>query len=67
MKSIALKIIRLYQSFPLINHASCRFLPTCSEYFYQAIEKYGILRGGLLGVKRILKCHPFSRRKVDFV
>ena len=37
---------------------TCRFNPTCSEYAYQAIERYGILRGAFLGVKRILKCHP---------
>ncbi len=39
----------------------CRFYPSCSEYSFQAIEKYGIVKGIWLGVKRILKCHPFSR------
>lgn len=67
MKTLVLKFIRLYQYFPTTSHFSCRFIPTCSEYTYQAIEKYGIFRGGLLGIKRILACHPFSRRKVDFV
>jgi len=38
---------------------TCRFYPTCSTYTYQAIEKYGVLKGCFLGFKRILKCHPF--------
>lgn len=38
---------------------TCRFVPTCSEYALQAIEKYGIIRGGILAVRRILRCHPF--------
>lgn len=38
----------------------CRFEPSCSEYTYQAIEKYGILQGGWMGLKRILRCHPWS-------
>ncbi len=67
MKTLILKFIRLYQSFPLTSHASCRFLPTCSEYSYQAIEKYGILHGSILGLKRILACHPFGKRKIDLL
>lgn len=38
---------------------TCRFVPTCSEYALQAIEKYGIFRGGIMAVRRILRCHPF--------
>ena len=41
----------------------CRFYPTCSEYTKQAIDKYGIIKGSFKGVKRILKCHPFSKRR----
>ncbi len=70
MKKIILKLIRLYQKSYFIrspvlktlwlSDAACRFRPTCSEYCYQEIKKYGIIRGGLLGLKRIIRCHPWS-------
>jgi len=52
--------IRFYQYVisPLLGPA-CRFTPTCSQYAINAIEEYGILRGGWLGMLRILRCHPF--------
>lgn len=61
MKSLALAAIRLYKRFisPLLP-PSCRFEPTCSTYTYQAIEKYGVIRGSWLGVKRISRCHPLN-------
>ena len=75
MKRIALSFIRFYQkhlSFDsglakklFITDKVCRFRPTCSEYAYQAIEKYGILRGGFLALKRICRCHPFSKGGCD--
>ena len=40
--------------------SSCRFYPSCSEYTRQAIERYGLLSGGWLGVKRLARCHPFN-------
>ncbi len=43
----------------------CKYYPTCSEYMVQAIEKYGIVKGGLLGIIRILKCNPFSKGGYD--
>ncbi|MEI6288573.1 MAG: membrane protein insertion efficiency factor YidD [bacterium] len=42
-------------------HGYCRFHPTCSEYGYQAIEKYGILKGGIMAFWRILRCNPFNK------
>jgi putative membrane protein insertion efficiency factor len=44
---------------------ACRFLPTCSEYGYQAVERYGILRGSWLALRRLLRCHPFSKGGLD--
>lgn len=43
----------------------CRFVPTCSEYAYEAIEKYGVLKGGFLSVKRLIRCNPFSKGGYD--
>lgn len=52
-------MVRGYQIFisPLLG-PHCRFTPTCSAYFIQAVEKYGPLKGSWLGIKRILRCHP---------
>ncbi|SHJ79611.1 membrane protein insertion efficiency factor YidD [Propionispora hippei] len=60
MKEIALFLIRCYQKYisPL-KPPTCRFVPTCSEYAIIAIEKYGVVRGCYLAVRRILRCHPF--------
>lgn len=57
---ICLAVIRAYQKYlsPL-KPPTCRFYPTCSQYCYDAVNKYGVLRGGALGAVRILKCHPF--------
>jgi len=61
MKYLALGVIRLWQS--TISKAlppSCRFTPSCSQYGYEAIAKYGILKGGWLTAKRISRCHPLN-------
>ena len=66
MKFLILKIIRLYQKYlsPLLG-PSCRFHPTCSEYTFQAIETYGVFKGGILAIKRILKCNPWGGSGAD--
>jgi uncharacterized protein len=66
MKRIALGLIRGYQRFlsPVLP-PSCRFQPTCSEYAYEAIGRYGIVRGSAKAMWRILRCHPFSRGGFD--
>ncbi len=60
VRAVFLVLIRFYQRWmsPMLP-ASCRFYPSCSQYMYQAIEKYGVLRGGWLGLRRIGRCHPF--------
>lgn len=60
LKKIALFLIKFYQRYiSIFLGKNCRFEPTCSAYTYEAIETYGILKGVYLGIKRILKCHPF--------
>jgi len=61
MKRIVLALIRFYRVFisPILGR-NCRFYPTCSDYTYQAIEKYGLFKGILLGARRILRCNPFN-------
>lgn len=63
---LALRIITGYRRFlsPLLP-PSCRYFPTCSEYGYEAIAKYGIIKGGRLAVWRILRCNPFVRGGYD--
>ena len=62
MKRIFLALIRFYQRcISPYTPASCRFTPTCSAYAKEAIEKYGALKGGLLTLRRLLKCHPFFK------
>ena len=72
MTKFLIFIIKIYQYFisPLLGNR-CRFFPTCSEYFIEALNAHGIIRGFELGIIRILKCHPFKKlggtHGVDFV
>ena len=61
MKQVFLAILQFYKRWisPALPPA-CRFTPTCSEYAYQAIEKYGAARGGWLGLRRLSRCHPWN-------
>ena len=69
MEKIPIKIIKFYRKSiaPWLKDRGvyCKYEPTCSEYTKQAIEKYGTVKGTLLGIKRILKCNPFSKGGYD--
>ena len=56
----ALRFYKLYLS--TLVGGSCRFQPTCSVYAYEAVERFGVLRGSWLALKRLLRCHPLSRK-----
>jgi len=64
MKNIILFLIRFYQKL-LSTKKACRFEPTCSEYAYEAIKKYGIIFGGWKGIKRIFSCNPLNKGGYD--
>lgn len=62
MKFLFLKLIRFYQKhISSVTPPSCRFTPTCSAYAYEAITKYGALKGGFLALKRLMRCNPFYK------
>lgn len=64
MKRFLLWAIRFYRRrISPLSQPCCRFIPTCSAYALEAVEKYGAWKGGRLALKRVLKCHPFHRQK----
>lgn len=66
MKRIALGLIRFYQlTISQVTSPSCRFVPSCSQYTFEAIEKHGLFWGIWMGVKRLLRCHPFNSGGLD--
>ncbi len=65
LKKLALKLISIYRFFSKFTPKVCRFEPTCSKYTYDCIEKFGLLKGLYLGLKRISKCHPYHEGGYD--
>lgn len=66
LKKAFLLLIRFYQTaISPYKRPCCRFIPTCSVYTYEAIMKYGAIKGTYLGIRRILRCHPFSKGGYD--
>jgi uncharacterized protein len=65
-QSVLLKLLRGYKWFisPLLP-AACRYVPTCSEYAVEAIERFGVVRGGRMSIWRLFRCHPFVRGGYD--
>lgn len=67
MKKILIMLVEFYRkSISPYTKPSCRFVPTCSEYALEALEKYGAAKGSWLAVKRLAKCHPFHKGEHDF-
>jgi len=66
MKFLALWLLRIYKRWlsPALP-PSCRYVPTCSEYAMEAVERYGVLRGGALAAWRLLRCHPLVKGGFD--
>lgn len=60
MKRVLIGCIKLYQKLPFSSHSSCRYVPTCSNYGIEAINRYGSIKGSYLTIKRILKCNPLG-------
>ena len=66
MKRALLGLIKLYQrGISPLSGPHCRFVPTCSQYALEAVEKHGALFGGWLALRRILRCHPFAKGGYD--
>ena len=75
MKTIILKFIRFYQKTRFfhgtiarqlfLTDSVCRFTPTCSNYTYEAVDKYGVMKGLFIGIKRIIRCHPWNKGGID--
>ncbi len=69
MKNILIWLIEVYQKNISIwlksKNINCKFYPTCSEYTKQAIQRYGVLKGSILGIIRIFRCNPFSKGGYD--
>lgn len=63
MKKALIKLIKKYQDTPLKSHDSCKFIPTCSNYMLEALERFGLIKGLYLGIKRLLKCNPFTKKE----
>jgi putative membrane protein insertion efficiency factor len=66
MKKAVLKILVFYKKH-ISGGSYCRMIPTCSQYTYEAVEKYGAEKGLWLGLVRVLKCHPWGKSGVDLL
>jgi uncharacterized protein len=66
MKFLGLWLLRLYKRWiSSLLPPACRYVPTCSEYAMEAVERYGVLRGGIMAAWRVLRCHPFVKGGYD--
>jgi len=66
MRTVVLWVLRVYKKY-ISRGYNCRMVPNCSEYTYEAVEKYGVIKGLRLGMVRILKCHPWGKSGIDLL
>ena len=66
MKKVVLRILIFYKKY-ISRGESCRFIPSCSEYTYEAVNKYGVIKGLWFGIKRILRCNPKGGSGIDLL
>ena len=66
MKKLLISLVRFYRrAISPLFPGCCRYIPTCSEYAVEAVEKYGAAKGGLLALRRLMRCHPFHKGGYD--
>jgi len=66
MTRVLIALVRLYRkNISPLSSPKCRYIPTCSAYALEALEKYGALKGGMLSLRRLLRCHPFRKGGYD--
>lgn len=64
MKQVLIFLVKFYRRYiSPFRPPCCNYIPTCSQYALEAVEKYGAVKGGYLALRRVLKCHPFHRQK----
>lgn len=63
MKKLIIYLIKKYQEIPFKSHNSCKFIPTCSNYMIESLNTHGLIKGLFLGIKRLLRCNPFTKNE----
>lgn len=66
MAEFVKKLLKIYKKY-ISRGYNCRFVPSCSEYTYEAVDKYGTIKGLWLGLKRVVRCNPWSKGGVDLL
>ncbi len=65
VRKLLIKLIKLYQAIPFKSHYECKYIPTCSNYAITVINDFGVIKGSILAIKRILRCNPKSKGGID--
>ena len=65
MKRLLIALIKLYQKIPFNSHTKCKYIPTCSNYAITVINDFGVVKGSILAIKRIIRCNPLNTGGID--